>query len=245
MFSLKSKLPVLLQGELTIALLDKLLAMDFTNSLLRQLSSFSNKAEATDYLLKLSNLEKRVKVKGLEKIPTGCPLLVVSNHPRGVGDGLVLLFCLQAIRPDLKFVVNQLLQEIPHFNELFITRANDRKGRNFSTIRQLLSHLDEDGCICLFPAGTVEHFDWTSLSVKESPWKMNFRKMAQKSGAALIEARISSRNSFLFHCIASFSRSSRTILLLREFKTFMRQKNQKIEVSFYPFDQKNHGPISG
>ena len=102
MFSLKSKLPVLLQGELTIALLDKLLAMDFTNSLLRQLSSFSNKAEATDYLLKLSNLEKRVKVKGLEKIPTGCPLLVVSNHPRGVGDGLVLLFCLQAIRPDLK-----------------------------------------------------------------------------------------------------------------------------------------------
>ena len=235
----------MLQGKLTVALLDKLLAMDFTNDLLRQLSSFKSQAEATGYLLKLSNLEKRIKINGLEKIPLDCPLLVVSNHPRGVGDGLVLLFCLKAIRPDLKFVVNQLLQEIPHFNELFITRANDGKGRNFSTVRQLLSHLDEDGCICLFPAGTVEHFDWTCLSVKESPWKMNFCRMAQKSGAALIEARISSRNSFLFHCLASVSRSSRTILLLREFKTFMRQKNQQIEVSFYPFDQKNHGPISG
>ena len=173
----------MLQGKLTVALLDKFLAMDFTNNLLRKLSSFKSKAEATGYLLKLSNLEKRIKVNGLEKIPLDCPLLVVSNHPRGVGDGLVLLFCLEAIRPDLKFVVNQLLHEIPHFNELFITRANDGKGRNFSTVRQLLSHLDEDGCICLFPAGTVEHFDWTCLSVKESPWKMNFCRMAQSSSS--------------------------------------------------------------
>lgn len=241
MFTIKSKIPSWLGRMPFIFLIDKFLALDFANDLLHDLSNFGNSKEATDHLLKQSNLVNRIRVEGLDQIPTGCPLLVVSNHPRGIGDGLVLLFCLSRIRPDLKFVVNELLNEIPFFNKVFISRANDGNKKNFLTVRRLLSHLRKDGCICLFPAGTVEHFDWQSLKIRESPWKMNFHKMAQMTGAVVVNAKISSRNSFVFHFLASFNRSSRTLLLIREFKAFMRQKNQRIDVTFNSFNEKNHG----
>src|SRR4030088_3526841 len=50
-------------------------------------------------LLSQMHVEYQVSDADLARIPASGPLLVVSNHPFGVLDGIILGFLLQSIRP--------------------------------------------------------------------------------------------------------------------------------------------------
>ena len=45
-------------------------------------------------------LSKRVEVHGLAHVPSTGPVMLVSNHPTGIGDGVILHHLLAPTRPD-------------------------------------------------------------------------------------------------------------------------------------------------
>ena len=63
-------------------------------------------------LLKIIGIQFEVETKSYERIPQEGPLIVLSNHPFGGIDGLVLGAMLTGIRSDAKLMGNYLLAKI-------------------------------------------------------------------------------------------------------------------------------------
>ena len=49
----------------------------------------------------------------LQQIPRTGATVIVANHPFGILEGAVLATVLQRIRPDVRFLANQVLGRIP------------------------------------------------------------------------------------------------------------------------------------
>ena len=55
----------------------------------------------------------RVADRDLQHIPRKGPVVVVANHPFGILEGAILSTLLGRIRPDVKFLANDILTVIP------------------------------------------------------------------------------------------------------------------------------------
>jgi putative hemolysin len=152
-------------------------------------------------------------------IPTQGALLVTSNHPTGIFDGVVLLAALLSRRNDIRIVANEALSCIPVLAERVIpirkTGSGDRGNRHALVAIRRAWMLGE--CVIVFPAGTVAHWQWTSMQVADAPWNDSIQRFATKRGVPEYRARLSIKNPWWFHGCAAISRKARTALLLRAF----------------------------
>ena len=99
-------------------------------------------------------------------IPAKGPLVIVSNHPFGMLEGLVLMAHLSQVRPDVRILANNILDKLAGLPELRVLK--DRlvpidvsdgadAASNLPGLRAALRHLEEGGALVVFPAGTVSH----------------------------------------------------------------------------------------
>ncbi|MBR9775112.1 MAG: glycerol acyltransferase, partial [Cytophagales bacterium] len=61
-----------------------------------------------------------IEVKNESNIPITGNVIFASNHPLGGLDGIVLMHVLGKFRKDLRFLVNDVLMNIPNFGKLFV-----------------------------------------------------------------------------------------------------------------------------
>ena len=57
---------------------------------------------------------------GFEELPKNGGVVIVANHPLGGLDGVTLMKEIGKIRRDIKFIVNDILNQFEPFNSLFI-----------------------------------------------------------------------------------------------------------------------------
>ncbi|MEP7363607.1 MAG: GNAT family N-acyltransferase [Acidobacteriota bacterium] len=178
----------------------------------------------------------RASKEDLERIPRTGPALVVANHPTGILDGAVLATILRGIRPDVRFLANEALAQIPELRELiiavdpFTTKAAARC--NHRAIRELLDHLQQGGMVVVFPAGEVAHFQLGQWQVSDPQWRTGLARtltMAarRKCAPAIVPIHVSGGNSFGFQTAGLLHSGLRTALLARE---LWNKKRSRIEV---------------
>jgi putative hemolysin len=138
-----------------------------------------------------------------ERIPATGPLVVVSNHPFGLLDGLLLLEVLGSARPDAKILANALLGMIPEIAERsFLVDPYPSaagKARNFGVMRGAMEWVARGGALAVFPAGEVARFRLRSLDAPELPWNEHAARIARRAGATVLPVRFQGGNSPLFH----------------------------------------------
>ncbi len=102
----------------------------------------------------LSDVGISVAARGTENLPTGCPLLVVANHP-GAYDSIALGSCIP--RGDLKIFLREIpfFRGIPFTSQWFIYATFDRV-ENMVALRSTIRYLREGGTVLLFGTGTIE-----------------------------------------------------------------------------------------
>jgi len=155
----------------------------------------------------------------LEDIPAEGPLVIVSNHPFGGLDGLVLGAALAKIRPDFKFLVNHLLNVFPELGDWAIPVdpfGDCPKIANLQSMRQSLGWLKQGKCLVVFPAGKVSHFDWKQKQVTDGHWNVHAAALAKKSGAKVVPIYFDGRNSLPFQGAGMVHPRLRTVMLPRE-----------------------------
>ncbi|WP_298985102.1 1-acyl-sn-glycerol-3-phosphate acyltransferase [uncultured Roseibium sp.] len=189
--------------------------------------------EAVDCFAHLSSLlQLDVTTIGLERVPAQGPVVLVSNHPTGIADGIVLYDAIKACRDDLSIFANRDAIRInPRLADMIVPvewRA-DFKSRTKSkeTLKLASSAFTKERVVVLFPSGRLAH--WHQGKLTERPWMTSALALARKNKAPIIPMHMGGRNSGLFYFLARVSTELRDMTVFNE---LLNKKNAKFSVHF-------------
>lgn len=150
----------------------------------------------------------------LERIPTGGPLVIVSNHPLGSLDGLALIDLVARVRKDVKAVASQLLWNIEPLRSYLLPVNNFNGHTRRSDVEGIYTHLHAGGAIIVFPAGEVSRL--THQGVRDGRWNPGFTRFAAKTGASILPVQVRGRNSLWWYGLSMVNKPLSTLWLVRE-----------------------------
>lgn len=173
-----------------------------------------------------------IQVVHPENLPGPGRYIVASNHPLGGLDGMALMHVVGRKRPDLKFVINDILMELTNLKSLFV--AVNKLGLN---TRENLAILDalysSDALVLIFPAGLVSRRQRGGISDLE--WKKSFITKAVQYQRDIIPVHIDGRNSDFFYNLAMWRKrlgikSNIEMLYLPD--ELFRQREKHMRITF-------------
>jgi len=169
----------------------------------------------------------------LDYIPKEGPLVVVSNHPHGLVDGIVMAHLLGHARDDYKILTRSLLCHVPRIDKYLLPvsfpHEPDAIQNNIQTRKVAIQHLKDGGCVGLFPSGTVATSKtWFGPAI-DNDWMTFTAKMIRQSGAQVLPVYFPGQNSRWFQIANKLSTTLRQSLLLHEI-AYAMNKNQPVKV---------------
>ena len=204
-------------------LLDRLLQIDQLRDLWRRAM---NRTHGSIHERVLAELELQVESIGdLERIPKQGPLVIVANHPFGIVEGPALGALLDRVRPDVKFITNSLLAELPELRERIfaVNPSGDAAYENTSAIRSAFRHLRNGGALVVFPAGQVSAMRPPTGVVSDAEWQPMAARLAIKTGARVLPIFFAGRNRSRFQLAGLLHPALRTMMLASEMLSRRRQ----------------------
>lgn len=157
-------------------------------------------------VIKLLELKIEMDPGELKRIPVTGPAIVVSNHPLGGLDGLLLIRFISGVRSDIKILAGQLLQKVEPVSEYFIeSNPFDKRSREeagaFAGLKESVSHLKNGGLLVLFPAGDTSTLDGQNM-ITDGVWRFPVIKFVRKMGVPVVPVLFQSDNSWIFKMMA-------------------------------------------
>src|SRR5690606_36195959 len=142
----------------------------------------------------------------LAKVPKTGPFILVSNHPLGAIDGILMTKILTEIRPDFKIMGNFLLEKIEPMRPYVIPVnpfENRKELRQSSTgMRETLKHLQNGGCVGIFPAGEVSNKNNEFNEIHDRAWEKPALKLIKMAKVPVLPMYFHAKNSRLFYQLA-------------------------------------------
>lgn len=153
--------------------------------------------------------------------PKTGPLVVVSNHPFGVLDGLTICHIVSKVRMDFRVLTNSVLyraEEIrPFLLPIDFTETAEALKTNLKSRAEAKAHLINGGCLIVFPAGGVSTTPkfWSRHAI-DSDWKTFTARMITQAKAPVAPVFFAGQNSRLFQVASHISMTLRLSLLFKE-----------------------------
>ncbi len=154
------------------------------------------------------------------------PLVMVANHPFGIGDGIAMLALAEQLNRPYKVLIHSDLLKIPEIRPYalpieFGASGEAKPSRNNLETRQKAIELLKSGTtIVVFPGGAVATAPQPFGRALEWSWSPFVSRLIQSSQASVLPVYFSGQNSILFHIASLFSQVLRTSLLVSEFRRF-------------------------
>lgn len=141
----------------------------------------------------------KINIVNPENIPLEGRYIVVSNHPLGGLDGIILISTFGKKRRDIFFPVNDLLLYLRNLNNIFI--PINKHGRNSTDgVRQINKAFETDGLILYFPAGLCSRKQKGEICDLE--WKKTVISKAKQFKRDIIPVHFEGRNRNFFYNLA-------------------------------------------
>ncbi|MBU6299426.1 MAG: lysophospholipid acyltransferase family protein [Alphaproteobacteria bacterium] len=153
--------------------------------------------------------------------PKSGPLVVVSNHPFGVLDGLTICYLAAKVRSDFLVLANSVLyraDEIkPFMLPIDFAETREALSTNLKSRTQAKAHLMAGGCLMIFPAGGVSTTPtmWHKHAV-DADWKTFTARLITQARAPVVPVYFAGQNSRLFQIVSHISMTLRLSLLFKE-----------------------------
>lgn len=165
-------------------------------------------------------LALKVEVQGLENLPATGRVIIVANHPTGIGDGVAVYDAIKARRPDVVFYANADAHRVcAQFDEVLIPvewveekRSRERMRLTLSMTREAM---DAERALMIFPAGRLAVKDGEGL-LTDPPWMTSAVSLARKYGAPITPMHLTGPWSTLFHLFDKRWQELRDITLFHE-----------------------------
>ena len=202
-------------------LIDRLVGLHLLRRIQRRCDQLPRELSELERLNRVTGIRGVVSDDDLARIPRTGPLLVVANHAYGGADPQVLATLFDRVRPDVKFIANQLMADLPVVRgRVFVAAVlNEKDGAasNRRTLRQVVDWLQEGHCVCVFPAGEVSHIRWGRWRAVDGHWQTQVARVARRTNATVLPIFIDGCNSWRFQLIGLIHPMLRTLLLAREY----------------------------
>lgn len=206
-------------GNLLADLLMRILGINKVNEIYSHISDYEG-LEFADKLIEYLNVTCDVLPDELEYIPKDQPFIIVSNHPFGAIDGVMMLSVIGKQRPDLKILTNFILSYIPNLKNYFfpVNPFTDRPGMKSSLagLKMAKEHLAAGGVLGLFPSGEVSSNKNKERVVKDIEWQPSIIKLIKGAGVPVVPVYFNGGNSRFFHLVGRVNPYLRTARLPHE-----------------------------
>jgi putative hemolysin len=172
-----------------------------------------------------------------EYVPKTGGIIIAANHPLGGLDGMALIKAVGEIRPDVRFFVNDVLQNVKNYGEVFVG-INKIGSTSATSLRVMENVFMSPAAVLFFPAGLVSRKQ--KGLIRDLEWKKSFVTQAIDHGRQIVPVFIEGANSGFFYRFANFRKSigikaNIEMLLLPD--EMFKQKGQTVKIHFgKPFD---------
>ncbi len=184
-----------------------------------------------NYVFELLEINLVYDLKELGQIPVEGPLLIISNHPFGVADGLALGHVLSRKRDDFYIIVNEVLcREDILGRYLLPIDFSERKEAirtNLNTRFRAIEYIQKGGAVAIFPSGGVATSPRLFTRAVDLEWKNFVLKIIKKTNADIIPVFFEGQNSTLFQVASQINLNLRLSLLLNELNN---KRNKSIQL---------------
>lgn len=175
--------------------------------------------EFADHLLENMNITIDVSSDQLENIPKEGGFVVVSNHPFGGIEGVMLLSAIAKVRPDFKIMANFILSHIPNLKECFFAvnpfENNPEWKSSVSGIKGAIQHIAAGNGLGVFPAGEVSRYHGHDFP-EDLPWSTSIARIIKNAGVPVIPVFWEGQNSKFFYALDKIHTMLGTARLTRE-----------------------------
>lgn len=152
-------------------------------------------------------------------LPEEGPLIIISNHPFGILDPVILGDFISQYRPQVRFMTNFMLGEMEEMRPWIIPvdpfNTENSAARNLAPMKEAFRFLRQGGALAIFPSGEVAHYK-PGRGVQESPWSSHVGALVRRTQATVLPVYFDGRNSAMFHAAGLVHPVLRTGLLFRE-----------------------------
>ena len=168
----------------------------------------------------------------MARIPETGPLLVVSNHPYGIIDGLFIGHLMASVRKDVKLICHSLLCQPQEAQDALLPidfgAGPEARRTSAETRRKAVEWLDEGHVLIIFPGGGVA----TSVTpmarnASDFEWHPFIARLARRPGVKTLAIYVAGRNSRIFQVASHLSYALRVALIFFETK---RKMNKPVTV---------------
>jgi putative hemolysin len=177
-------------------------------------------------------------------VPAGAPLVMVANHPFGIGDGIAILALAEQLGRPYRILMNSDFLKVPEIRHLALpidfseTREAIRTNVESRTAARRL--LREGVTIVVFPAGGVATADDFAGKAEELPWKTFTARMIQQAEASVLPVYFEGQNGLLFHLASRYSLTVRLALMVSELRNFVKATVPVHVGAVVPFSELSH-----
>lgn len=175
--------------------------------------------EFLQYLLDDLEITYELHEEDLKRIPATGPFVVVSNHPLGALDGILMMHIISKVRPDFKVMGNFLLHRIKPLEPMVIAvnpfETRKEAYSSSSGMRAALKHVKDGGCLGIFPSGEVSAKD-DDGNIVDREWQESAMKLVKKLEVPVIPMYFRAKNSPFFYRMAKLHPNLQTALLPSE-----------------------------
>ena len=174
----------------------------------------------------------KVVSKHTHNIPVAGRLIMAANHPLGGLDGMGFISEVHKIRPDVRFLVNDILMNVKPLRGLFLgvnKHGSNAKNSLLSVEQQFAS----EGATLIFPAGLVSRKQ--NGRIMDLKWHKSFITKSVRYQTDIVPVYVEAINSPRFYNVAKFRKmvglklNIEMLLLPGE---MFRQKNKTITFHF-------------
>ena len=159
-------------------------------------------------ILEIMNIQITDKSKSDLVIPKSGPLLMISNHPFGIIDGLILCSLASKVRADFKIITHETLRFIPELDQYILPidfSGTDKETikNNIKTTKKAKEHLLNNGLLIIFPSGSVSISKNLKTVAEDDEWKLFPAKLIHQTKTDILPIYFDGKNGFLFHLFAA------------------------------------------
>ncbi|MFK7746033.1 MAG: lysophospholipid acyltransferase family protein [Roseobacter sp.] len=191
--------------------------------------------------LDVMGIELQTPQYQLDRIPKSGPLIVVSNHPHGMVDGMIFADLIGRVRPDYRILTRSLLTVIDEVAGSYMIPVPfphdpEAQRKGVAMRANAMAHLKDSGVVALFPSGGVAASEtWFGPAV-EGEWNVFTAKMIRRSGATVLPIKFPGQNSRAYQIANQVSPMLRQGLLLHEIKHALNKPQAPIVGHPIPYE---------